>query len=305
MARLPAPRRLLLVVNPAAGGGRAARVLPGVEGALRGHGLAFRTEQTTSVAHARELAVEAHAAGEVPVTLSGDGLVGCVAGALSAVDAAEPPLMGVLPGGRGNDFVRVTGIPADPVAACAVLAHGVPTPVDLGLVDGSPFIGIASLGFDSDANRIANAAPARLGNLVYAYGALRALLTYRHAAFTVEADGQRRTFTGWSVAAANASTYGGGMVMAPDARLDDGLLDVVMSERTSRAHFLRTLPDIFKGTHVRDPSVQVVRGREVRISADRPFVVYADGDPIGELPATLGVLPGAVRVLLPEPHPQA
>lgn len=296
---MPAPGRLRLVVNPAAGGGRAARLLPAVEAALRSHGLAFSTERTTSIAHARELAVAAHAAGEVPVTLGGDGLVGTVAGALSGVGAAEPPLMGVLPGGRGNDFVRMTGIPADAVAACSVLAHGVATPIDLGVVDDAPFLGIASLGFDTDANRIANAAPARLGGLVYAYGALRALATYRHATFTVEADGDRRTFTGWSVAAANTSTYGGGMVMAPGARLDDGLLDVVMTERTSRAHFLRALPRVFKGTHVNDPNIHVAQSREVRISADRPFVVYADGDPIGALPVTVGVLPAAVRVLLP------
>ncbi len=299
MARLSAPRPLRLLVNPAAGGGRAAALLPEVEAALRSLDLAFRTERTTSVQHAREIAVEAHREGEVPVTLSGDGLVGCVAGALSAVGADEAPLMGVLPGGRGNDFARVAGIPADPIAACAVLAAGVPTPIDLGVVDGAPFVGIASVGFDSEANAIANAAPARLGNLVYAYGALRAMISYRHATFTVEADGERRTFTGWSVVVANASTYGGGMVMAPAARLDDGLLDVVTSARTSRVHFLRTLPKLFKGTHVTDPTFSATQTHEVRVSADRPFVVYADGDPIGELPATIGVLPGAVRMLLP------
>lgn len=299
MRRLPAPHRFRLVVNPVAGGGRAAAALPGVEAELRTRGLAFSTVQTTSVAHARELAIEAHRAGEVPVTLSGDGLIGGVAGALCGLGESEPPLMGVLPGGRGNDFVRVTGIPAEPVAAVAVLADGVPSPVDLGHVDGSPFVGIASCGFDSEANRIANEAPARLGNLVYAYGALRALASYRHATFTVDADGTSQTFTGWSVAAANASTYGGGMVMAPDARMDDGLLDVVSSAATSRTRFLRSLPKVFKGTHVEDPSVTVVQGREVRISADRPITVYADGDPIGELPVTVGVLPAAVRVLLP------
>lgn len=292
------PHSFVLLVNPAAGGGRAAAVLPGVEAALRGHGLAFRSQLTTSIPHAHELAVAAAVAGEVPVTLSGDGLVGCVAGALAGMDGA-PRLMGVLPGGRGNDFARMTGIPADPVAACSVLAQGAAAPVDLGTVDGRAFIGIASLGFDSEANRIANAAPARLGHLVYAYGALRALATYRHATFDVDVDGEQRRFTGWSVAAANASAYGGGMIMAPDAQLDDGALDVVMSEATSRLHFLRTLPRTFKGTHVDDPSVQVLRGTVVRVSADRPFVVYADGDPIGELPATFGVLPGAVRVLLP------
>jgi YegS/Rv2252/BmrU family lipid kinase len=230
------------------------------------------------------------------VTLSGDGLVGCVAGALSGRPGA---VMGVLPGGRGNDFARVAGIPRDPVAACAVLAHGVPRPVDLGDVDGRPFVGIASLGFDSDANRIANAAPARLGALVYAYGALRALIGWRHAAFTVTVDGARRELEGWSVAVANTRAYGGGMLLAPDAAYDDGLLDVVLSSRTSRLAFLRTLPKVFRGTHVQDPRIEVLRGREVRVQADRPFVVYADGDPIGELPVTITCRPGAIRVLLP------
>jgi YegS/Rv2252/BmrU family lipid kinase len=246
--------------------------------------------------HARELAVAAHTAGELPVTLSGDGLVGLVAGALAGRPGA---VMGVLPGGRGNDFARVAGIPADPVRACAVLADGIARPVDLGDVDGRPFVGIASLGFDSDANRIANGAPARLGTLVYAYGALRAFVSWRHAAFSVTVDGERRDFTGWSVAAANTKAYGGGMYLAPDAELDDGRLDVVMCRASSRLTFLRMLPRVFRGTHVRDPRFEVVRGREVRVSADRPFVVYADGDPIGELPVHITCRPAAIRVLLP------
>lgn len=293
---MPDARRVLLIVNPSAGGGRATRVLPAVEAALAGHGLPTLTVRTHSVEHARELAVTAHEAGQVPVTLSGDGLVGSVAGALSGRAGA---VMGVLPGGRGNDFVRVTGIPRDPVEACAVVAGGVARPVDLGEVDGRPYVGIASLGFDSDANRIANEAPARLGTLVYAYGAFRALVGWRHASFTVTIDGERRSFMGWSVAAANTKAYGGGMYLAPDAELDDGRLDVVLCGRSSRLTFLRMLPRVFRGTHVRDPRFQVVRGREVRVAADRPFVVYADGDPIGELPVTITCRPAAVRVLLP------
>jgi diacylglycerol kinase family enzyme len=89
------------------------------------------------------------------------------------------------------------------------------------------------------------------------------------------------------------------MLLAPDASLQDGALDVVMVSRTSRAHYVRSLPKAFKGTHLSDPAVRVLRGAEVRVDADRPFVVYADGDPIGELPITLRALPGALQVLLP------
>jgi YegS/Rv2252/BmrU family lipid kinase len=290
-------RSISLIVNPNAGGGRAARALPKVQARLSALGVAFHTETTRDFGHARDLAVAAARGGEIAVTLSGDGLIGCVAGALRGVEGA---VLGVLPGGRGNDFARAAGIPLDPEAACEVIAHGVERALDLGEADGgATFIGIASLGFDSVANRIANEAPAQLGNLVYLYGALRAVATWRPAAFEVDIDGERHAFSGWSVAAANSKAYGGGMFLAPAAELDDGALDVVLTARTGKLHCLRLLPKLFKGTHVDDPSVTVLRGREVRVSADRPFTVYADGDPIGELPIVLRAVPHAVKVLLP------
>ncbi len=109
---------LSLIVNPSAGGGRAGRALPGVQQALRDHGLEHHVERTRSLEHARELARQATAANETAVAFGGDGLVGAVAGALHEVDG----VLGVLPGGRGNDFARVLGIPLEPEAACAVLA---------------------------------------------------------------------------------------------------------------------------------------------------------------------------------------
>ncbi len=305
---LPPRGPICLIVNPAAGGGRAGRLAPSVEHALAGHGLHVRRADTRDLHHARELAAEAAAAGETVVTLSGDGLIGAIAHVLRTVPDS---LLGVLPGGRGNDLARVLRIPEDPIAACAVIAHGVPRAVDLGEVDGQAFVGIASAGFDSDANRIANDAPSRLGNLVYAYGALRALVSWRPARFevTLHADGadedaggqstRNFSFSGYTIAAANSGVYGGGMRLAPDARLDDGLLDVVAIERVSKLRFLANLPRVFKGTHVRLSSVKVLQAAEITISADRPFTLYADGDPIAELPARIRALPGAVRVLVP------
>jgi YegS/Rv2252/BmrU family lipid kinase len=287
---------IALIVNPHAGGGRAAKSLPVVQARLRTLGVDHHTELTRDLPHAQELARSAAAAGEPAVVLSGDGLVGAVAHVLRGHPDA---VMGVLPGGRGNDFARVAGIPLDVEEACDVIANGTPTPVDLGDVDGNTFIGIASLGFDSEANRIANEAPRQLGALVYAYGALRALAAWKHASYEVVVDGRARAFSGWSVACANSKAYGGGMFMAPDADLHDGKLDVVISEATTKAKFLRVLPAVFKGRHVDEPTVHVLRGVEVRISADRPFTVYADGDPIGELPCTVRAVPDAVKVLLP------
>jgi YegS/Rv2252/BmrU family lipid kinase len=296
-------RPVCLIVNPSAGGGRAGRALSDVELALRGHGLEVRTELTRDLAHARDLARSAGRSGETVVCLSGDGMIGAVADALREL---PDTLLGVLPGGRGNDLARVLGIPADPVQACAIVAQGFSRAMDLGEVGGCAFVGIASVGFDSEANRIANEAPSWMGNLVYLYGALAALARWRAAQFRIELEsaGEARTFSGYTVGVCNSKTYGGGMRAAPDALLDDGLLDVMVLENVSKLRFLtRLLPKVFKGTHTSEPSVKSYRAREVLVSADRPLTMYADGDPIAQLPARIRALPGAVRVLVPSSGP--
>jgi YegS/Rv2252/BmrU family lipid kinase len=296
-ARSQTPRRIALIVNPSAGGGRAGRRLPAVIRTLSAQALEHRVSETRSLEHARELAREAADAGELAVAFGGDGLIGAVAGALVGSEG----VLAMLPGGRGNDLARVLGIPLDPVEACQVLASGEIRRLDIGEAAGRTFLSIASCGFDSDANRIANEARLIRGNLVYTYGALRALVSWRPARFEVTLDGGRKhVVTGYSVGAANSKAYGGGMYAAPAAELDDGLLDVVTLAEMPKWRFLISLmPKVFKGTHVEEPEVTVLRAAEVTIAADRPFTVYADGDPIAELPVTVRVLPGAVRALLP------
>jgi YegS/Rv2252/BmrU family lipid kinase len=293
------PASVCLIVNPSAGGGKAGRVAPDVERTLREHGLQVRRVDTRDLAHARLLAEEGARAGETVVALSGDGMIGVVADVLRDVPGA---VLGVLPGGRGNDLARVLGIPEDPIAACSVIADGVPREMDVGEVAGQACVGVASVGFDSEANRIANEAPAWLGGLVYVYGALRALAAWRPARFEIELDppGERLRFMAYTVGAANSKTYGGGMRAAPDALLDDGLLEVVVLESLSKLKFLtKVLPKVFTGAHVQLPSVHVYRAAEVEVSSDRPFTMYADGDPIGELPVRVRAVRSAVSVLVP------
>jgi YegS/Rv2252/BmrU family lipid kinase len=302
---VPESASICLLVNPAAGGGKAARLAPQAERTLRSHGLEVRRVDTRDLQHARELAVSAARAGERVVVLSGDGAIGVVAEALREVPGA---VLGVLPGGRGNDRARALGLSQEIEQACATITAGVVRPMDLGEVlggTGEParsFVGIASAGFDSDANRIANEAPSWLGNLVYAYGALRALLAWRPARFEIELDppGERRSFLAYTVGACNSRSYGGGMRAAPDALLDDGLLEVVVLENVGKLAFLtKILPRVFSGEHVREPCVHMFRAREVSIEADRPFTMYADGDPIGELPLRVRAVPAAIDVLVP------
>jgi YegS/Rv2252/BmrU family lipid kinase len=288
-------RDVCLIVNPSAGAGRAARLLPAVEAELRALGLRFRVERTTSMEHARELARGAAAAGEIAAAMGGDGLTGAVAGELR--DGAG--VLAVLPGGRGNDFARKLGIESDPVAAGRHIGRGHERRIDLAEVGGRTYLGILSAGLDSHAQDVANATRLPLGRLVYAYGALRALAAWRPARWTVGIDGESRAFAGYSVAVSNSGVFGSGMQLVPDAQLDDGLLDVVLCEAISKRRYLLTLPKVFKGTHVGEPGMHILRGRTVTFAADRPFTAYADGDPIAELPATVRVLPRTLRVLAP------
>jgi YegS/Rv2252/BmrU family lipid kinase len=274
--------------------------------ALRERGLTVRRADTRDLRHARELAAGAAGAGETVVALSGDGMIGVIADTLRASPDA---VLGVIPGGRGNDLARVLEIPDDVRGAAAIVADGHTRRMDLGFVedqragaDGQAFVGIASAGFDSDANRIANEAPSWLGGLVYVYGALRALAAWRPARFEIELDppGEKISFSAFSVGACNSKAYGGGMRAAPDAMLDDGLLDVMALESVGKLTFLtRILPKVFSGTHVREPCVHVYRAREIALSADRPFTMYADGDPIAPLPVTVRAVPNAIRVIVP------
>jgi YegS/Rv2252/BmrU family lipid kinase len=288
-------RRYLVLVNPSAGGGRARDLLPRLEGALRDRDLDYRLVLTTSLAHGCAEARRAAAAGEIPVVMSGDGLIGQIGGAL----AGGPTPLGVIPGGRGNDFARVMGIPIEIGAAAELLARGTTREIDVGEVNGRRFLCIASCGLDSDANRIANDARFVKGNLVYFYAALRALVAWKPATFEVALDGERHEFTGYSIAAANTKAYGGGMYIAPDAEVDDGMLDVVWVGEGGKLHHLANLPKVFKGRHVHNEEVTVARAREVEIAADRPFAVYADGDHLADLPATVRVLPRALNVIAP------
>ena len=131
--------------------------------------------------------------------ISGDGLIGAVGGAMAG---SETPL-GIIPGGRGNDLARVLGIPDDPEAAVDVLLAGETRRIDVGEVNGKRFLGIVSVGFDSEANRVANETHFLRGNLVYAFAALRTLLRWKPARFTVRVDDERYRFTGYSVSVAN------------------------------------------------------------------------------------------------------
>jgi YegS/Rv2252/BmrU family lipid kinase len=288
-------RRLALLVNPASAGGRALGLLPKIEAELNRLGAEYRVVHSDSGDHAKQLAHGMAEAGEVAVAVGGDGLVGTLAGALDEGRGA----LAIIPSGRGNDFARVLEIPTDPAEAARLAATGGERRLDVGRVDGKTFVGIASYGFDSDCNELANRTKLIRGNLVYAYSALRTLANWKPATFTVTVDGERHEYSGYSAAVANSKAFGGGMMFVPHAELDDGVLDVVMVADQTKWRYLKGIFKVFKGTHLDDPAVSIARGQVVEIDADRPFTVFADGDPLAQLPATVTVERQTLRVIVP------
>ncbi|MEU3092970.1 diacylglycerol/lipid kinase family protein [Streptomyces massasporeus] len=291
-------RQFTAVVNPTAGGATSAAALLKVARLLREAGAELETEYSRSLVHARELARHAGERGRVVLAVGGDGITGSIGGALSGTGA----LFGLVPAGRGNDFARALGLPGDPEGVARVLLHGTPRAVDTIEVTSSVHAGTVVLGsvyagVDALANLHANRSRLLRGSASYYAGALRAISTWRPVGYRITVDGQEHTCTGYTVVAANSSYYGSARRIAPEARLDDGLLDVVMIRDAPRRLFFALMKELDTGAHIHRPQVRVLRGREIRIEADRDLPYGADGEIEAALPVTARVLPGALRVL--------
>ncbi|MEV5094865.1 YegS/Rv2252/BmrU family lipid kinase [Streptomyces rochei] len=291
-------RQFTAVVNPTAGGATSAAALLGVARLLREAGAGLETEYSRSLGHAREIARRAGEDGRVVLAVGGDGMAGGIGGALSGTGAT----LGLVPAGRGNDFARALGLPTEPAALAEVLLRGEPRPVDTIEVTSAVHhrtvvLGSVYAGVDALANRHANDTRLLRGAASYYAGALRAVTGWRPTRYRVTVDGEEHAFTGYTTVAANSGYYGFDRRIAPSARVDDGLLDVVMIHHAPRLLFFALMNELASGAHVRRPQVRVVRGREVRIEADRAVPYGADGEVEALVPVTARVLPGALRVL--------
>ncbi|GAA1286285.1 diacylglycerol kinase [Planotetraspora silvatica] len=244
------------------------------------------------------------------VAFGGDGLVHL---ALQAVAGTDVPL-GIIPAGTGNDIAGALGISRrDPIAAAGIVTEGRPRLIDaarLGIGSGSGpgssedggewFAGVLACGFDSRVNERANEMTRPPGMAKYVVALMRELRSYAPIPFRVTLDGEVIEQEAVLVAVANTSSYGAGMRVCPDARPDDGLLDVLILGAMSRGEFLRTFPRVYRGSHLSHPAVTVRRARNVTIEAP-DVIAYADGERVGAAPVSCSIVPGALRVLAPSP----
>jgi diacylglycerol kinase (ATP) len=296
-----------LIVNPAAGRGRAVRAVPKVTAALDAAGARYEVQESASLRHATELAAGAAAAGRVIVAVGGDGMAGALAGTAARLRASY----GIIPAGRGNDLARVLGIPFDPADAAGCLAAGETRQIDLigvaapdeseVVVAGSVYVGVPSV-----AGEIANGARWLTGPLVYPVAALRAVASWQPARFEVRGDGGQHDFTGYAVVVANSAYFGAGMMVAPAARIDDGILDLVLMRHGPKVAFVRALAKIKDGSHTSLAEVSIERDSAITLTVDRAMPVAADGETLpfaAPLPAgtplRIRALPAALTVIAP------
>ena len=298
------PLRIVVAINPRASFGKNRAVGPAVVDALRaaGHDVTSLLEPDyEQLVAATSTAIEARP--DALVVVGGDGMVSLGANLLAGTTIP----LGIVPSGSGNDMSRGLGIPVgDTDAAIGALLTALrhpPRAIDAGLVrhsDGTQvwFASVLSAGFDAVVSERANRMRWPRGRSRYNLALLRELAMLKPIAYRLVLDGVETVTDAVLVAVANNTSFGGGMLITPEAKLDDGLLDVFVVQPLSRTAFLRIFPRVFTGSHVTDPRVAIHRARRIRIEADG-VVAYADGERVGPLPVDIEVVPGVLRVLSP------
>jgi diacylglycerol kinase (ATP) len=286
-------RAVALLVNPTSGNGRGARLLDPVAARLRAGGLAVDVVVGRDGDEAFDRLRDRVAAGvDGVVAVGGDGLVHI---ALQVVGGTGVPL-GIVPAGTGNDIARALGLaPGDVPGAVDLVRLGATRTVDLARANGRWFAGVLGSGFDSMVNERANRMTWPRGRSRYNVAILAELRTFRPVPYVLELDGTRWETEAMLVAVGNGPSYGGGMLVCPDARMDDGLLDVTVLGPISKPEFLRVFPTVYRGTHVHHRAVTVRRARTVSLHA-ADVTAYADGERVSVLPVTCETVPAALHV---------
>lgn len=289
---------LFFIVNPAANNGKALQTWQRVKEHLDKKNRSYRFAISKDAADVIRLARENARRDVLLVSVGGDGTLSLVA----QVAEESGATLGIIPAGTGNDFARHLHIPFEPEAACDVLLDGTAESFDLGIYNGRAFFNVLGCGLDAEVANDANLRFKRFsGTAVYVLAMLRQLAVFRPRRVRLVLDGQELVEKVWLVAVANASYFGGGMKVAPDANPCDGLADVIVVTDVSIARFLRLFPRVYKGTHVFDKAVRVYRAKEVSLFSDNKMSIQADGEILGYAPFTVYIKEKCVRVKVPSP----
>ncbi|HJQ68715.1 MAG TPA: diacylglycerol kinase family protein [Blastocatellia bacterium] len=306
----------LFIINPASARGATPRSWAEAKRELERLGIRFSEQVTARAGEATDIARRALQAGAARiVAVGGDGTLSeVVNGYFDSAGAAINPeaAVGLLPSGTGSDFRRSIGIDSgrDAIAAIAsgksrvIDAVRAVTATKEGASVTRSFINVATFGLGGDASAFVNGWRGRMpkwvgGRARFIAAALRALDRYKLRSVEVTLDGElQKKIESNLLVVANGRFAGGGMMLAPNALLDDGLLDVVLTDGATRLDVIRELPRINRGSYLKNPKVKEARAREVLITTDEPMAIDIDGEMVGYTPARMSVLPAAVRFII-------
>jgi diacylglycerol kinase (ATP) len=299
------------IVNPRSANGRTGRRWPEIQSALTRHLGEVRGYLTESPAHATVLTRRAVEEGaKLVISVGGDGTNNEVLNGLfqDAKPLNPGAVMSIIPGGTGGDFARLLGIPKDPEAVAARLAQCKPKRIDVGrltCVDhrgaaaSRMFLNICSFGLGGEVDDRVNRTSKALGGRVsFFWASLMAVLRYKNRSVRLTIDDvldEERVIQ--QVSVANGQYFGAGMWVAPEARLDDGLFDIIIQGDRGLGETLLKGGDIYKGKHLRDPKTQVLRGRRLTAESREVTLIDMDGEQPGRLPLTMEIVPGALPFL--------
>jgi diacylglycerol kinase (ATP) len=290
----------LFLVNPASGNGATGKRWPKLR--ERAAELGLRGEQVLSEFPGHLAQAAKDSPGSLLVVIGGDGTVNEVANGVAGTDAE----LAVLPCGTGQDFGRTHGLPSRFDDAVQVVLRGETRTIDLGRVQlesGASrfFANVGSAGMSGAVARRANSMTKAFGGrATFFYALTREFLAWQNTRVVVELeDGVRREGPMHDVIVANGNWHGGGMKLAPDARQDDGVFDVVLIGDVTKLDFLTTSPKLYSGGYLSHPRVELLRSSSVAISAAEPLPLEVDGEPIGATPARFEVVPAALRLRVP------
>ena len=298
-----------VIVNPAAGANSTHRKWPEIQTCLKNSGLSFDYQFTEGKGHGIELARAAAGDGyRYLVAVGGDGTIHEVAnGILQSANARETAL-GIISTGTGSDLARSIGVSQDYTTSCAAVTGSHRLDIDIGYVEyrssGQPcgryFINSAGIGFDATVVAATAQLPKFFGGTIpYLTGLVRSFLFYRnkHVIFRIgEKPAEKATVL--SIVVANGRYFGGGMHIAPQAQVDDGLLDIVIVGNFGKIELLRIFPRVYKGTHLTYPKIRLEKDTRIEIESAQKFLLHADGELLGEGPVSFKIIPNSLCLVV-------
>jgi diacylglycerol kinase (ATP) len=300
-------RHAKVIVNPVAGRNTTFERWPGIQSLLKNAGLSFDFQFTEAKGHGIELAKEAASGGyRYLVAVGGDGTVHEVANGILETGEAKSTDLGIVNTGTGSDLARSIGVSRDYARTCNSLANPNIFSIDVGMVEYRQggqakkryFVNSAGIGFDATVVEATERMPKFFGGTIpYLIGLFRSFLGYRNKPVSFQIGDKEEKAKVLSIVVANGGYFGGGMHIAPEARLNDGLLDIVIIGNIGKIELLKAFPRVYKGTHLTHPKIRLEKGIQINIRSDRKFLLHADGELLGEGPVSFRLLPSGLNLV--------